>query len=118
MIQGAVTSHDPGSERQGGARARCVGAPLEFSAHEKKRGACNRETRHIWFNVELAKNHPDCLEYIAIREMTHYLERSRGQRLTTLMEAFMPDWRAQRDQLNESPLAHCDWAGLRRLSRC
>ena len=43
-----------------------------------KWGSCNRETGHIWFNVELAKKHPDCLEYIVVHEMTHLLERSHG----------------------------------------
>lgn len=75
-----------------------------------KWGSCNRESRHIWFNVELAKKHPDCLEYIVVHEMTHYLERNHGERFTTLMDDFMPDWRARRDQLNASPLAHEEWA--------
>ena len=44
-----------------------------------KWGSCNRETGHIWFNVELAKKHPDCLEYIVVHEMTH-LPRARPRR--------------------------------------
>ena len=28
-----------------------------------KWGTCNRETRRIWLNVELAKKHPHCLEF-------------------------------------------------------
>jgi predicted metal-dependent hydrolase len=40
-----------------------------------KWGSCNRETGHIWFNLELAKKHPLCLEYIVVHEMTHLLER-------------------------------------------
>jgi predicted metal-dependent hydrolase len=74
-----------------------------------KWGSCNRESRHIWFNVELAKKHPNCLEYILVHEMTHYLERNHGERFTTLMDGFMPDWRARREQLNRSPLAHEEW---------
>ncbi|MEB3906916.1 SprT family zinc-dependent metalloprotease [Mycobacterium ulcerans] len=74
-----------------------------------KWGSCNRETRHIWINVELAKKHPDCLEYILVHEMTHYLERNHGERFTTLMDGFMPDWRSRRDQLNDAPLAEEDW---------
>jgi hypothetical protein len=74
-----------------------------------KWGSCNRETRHIWFNVELAKKHPDCLEYIVVHEMTHYLERNHGQRFTTLMDGFLPDWRSRRDQLNDAPLGHEEW---------
>jgi predicted metal-dependent hydrolase len=74
-----------------------------------KWGSCNRESGHIWFNVELAKKHPDSLEYIAVHEMTHFIERSHGERFTKLMDGFMPDWRARRDQLNDAPLAHEEW---------
>jgi len=74
-----------------------------------KWGSCNRETGHIWFNVELAKKHPESLEYIAVHEMTHLLERGHGRRFTALMDGFMPDWRERRDQLNDAPLAQEEW---------
>ena len=74
-----------------------------------KWGSCNRESAHIWFNIELVKKHPDSLDYIAVHEMTHLLERGHGERFTRLMDRFMPDWRAQRDQLNDAPLAHEEW---------
>ncbi|MER5529598.1 SprT family zinc-dependent metalloprotease [Streptomyces sp. NPDC002677] len=75
-----------------------------------KWGSCNRETGRIWFNVELAKKPPGCLEYIVVHEMTHYLERNHDQRFTKLMERFMPNWRSLRDQLNDAPLAEEEWA--------
>lgn len=74
-----------------------------------KWGSCNRETRHIWFNAELAKKHPDCLEYIVVHEMTHYFERNHGERFTSLMDQYLPDWRRRREQLNGSPLAQEEW---------
>ncbi|ODR10573.1 metal-dependent hydrolase [Mycolicibacillus koreensis] len=74
-----------------------------------KWGSCNRETRHIWFNVELAKKHPDCLEYIVVHEMMHYFERNHGERFTSLMDQHLPDWRSRREQLNQSPLAEETW---------
>lgn len=74
-----------------------------------KWGSCNRETGHIWLNVELAKKHPDSLEYLAVHEMTHLLERSHGERFTNLMDQNMPDWRARRDRLNQAPLGHEQW---------
>ncbi|WP_281711651.1 M48 family metallopeptidase, partial [Dermacoccus nishinomiyaensis] len=70
-----------------------------------KWGSCNRETRHIWFNTELAKKHPDCVEYIVVHEMTHYLERGHGERFTKLMDRELPDWRSRRERLNREPLA-------------
>ncbi len=74
-----------------------------------KWGSCNRESGHIWFNVELAKKHPDSLEYLAVHEMTHLLERGHGERFVKLMDKNMPDWRARRDALNDAPLAAEDW---------
>ncbi|MGC0249825.1 M48 family metallopeptidase [Pseudactinotalea sp. Z1748] len=74
-----------------------------------KWGSCNRETRHIWFNVELAKKHPDCLEYIAVHEMTHYFERNHTEKFIKLMDTHLPDWRGRRDELNGSPLAEEEW---------
>jgi predicted metal-dependent hydrolase len=74
-----------------------------------KWGSCNRETGHIWLNLELAKKHPLCLEYIVVHEMTHLLERNHGGRFTKLMDEFMPDWRSRRDELNNAPLADEQW---------
>jgi predicted metal-dependent hydrolase len=74
-----------------------------------KWGSCNRETGHIWFNLELAKKHPACLEYIVVHEMTHLLERNHGARFAKLMDKFLPEWRARRDDLNGAPLADEEW---------
>jgi len=75
-----------------------------------KWGSCNRETARLCFNLELAKKHPLCLEYIVVHEMTHLLERGHGERFTALMDGFMPDWRIRRDVLNNAPLSHEEWA--------
>ena len=74
-----------------------------------KWGSCNRESRHIWFNVELAKKHPNCLEYIVVHEMTHYFERNHGEQFMNLMDQHLPDWRSRRDQLNAAPLSAEEW---------
>lgn len=75
-----------------------------------KWGSCNRETGHIWLNVELAKKHRESLEYLAVHEMTHLLERGHGERFTRLMDRNMPDWRQRQERLNQSRLAHEQWA--------
>lgn len=87
-----------------------VSVPKWSIRHMKtKWGSCNRESQHIWFNAQLAQKHPDCLEYIAVHEMTHYFERNHGERFTKLMDAYLPDWRNRRDKLNGAPLAEETW---------
>jgi predicted metal-dependent hydrolase len=74
-----------------------------------KWGSCNPDAARLWFNVELAKKHPLCLEYIVVHEMTHLIERTHGDRFTKRMDDFLPDWRTRRDELNAAPLAHEEW---------
>lgn len=74
-----------------------------------KWGSCNRETGHLWFNVELAKKHPGCLEYLVVHEMAHLLERNHSSRFVALMSKFMGDWERRRDELNAAPLGPASW---------
>lgn len=72
-------------------------------------GSCNVETRRIWVNLELAKKPPECLEYILVHEMVHFLERHHNERFGELMDRLMPSWRLSREVLNRAPLAHEEW---------
>lgn len=74
-----------------------------------KWGTCVRETGVIWLNPELAKKSPRCLEYIVVHELTHLHERNHTERFAALMDGYLPDWRARRDELNEAPLTHEQW---------
>ena len=75
-----------------------------------KWGSCNPKSGRISLNLELAKKHPGCLEYIVVHEMTHLRERAHGDRFTVLLDDYLPNWRALRDQLNQAPLAHEEWS--------
>ena len=75
-----------------------------------KWGSCNAESKSIRLNTDLAKKPPECLEYIVVHEMVHLLVRGHGNRFTSLMELYFPNWRIVRQILNEAPLSHIDWA--------
>lgn len=66
-------------------------------------GTCNVLCRRIWFNLQLAKKTPDCLEYIVVHELTHLYERSHNAVFKAYMDRFYPDWRAVRKSLNQQP---------------
>jgi predicted metal-dependent hydrolase len=74
-----------------------------------KWGSCNPGAARLWFNVELAKKHPLCLEYIVVQEMAHVIEPGHGERFACVMDSLLPDWRTRRDDLNTAPLAHEQW---------
>ena len=49
-----------------------MSVPADNPAHEDQVGFVQPRDAHLWFNVELAKKHSDCLEYIVVHEMAHY----------------------------------------------
>lgn len=74
-----------------------------------KWGSCNVVARRIWLNLELAKKPVQCLEYIVVHELVHFIERNHTERFTALMDKNLPDWRTRRVVLNTSPLGHENW---------
>jgi predicted metal-dependent hydrolase len=75
-----------------------------------KWGSCNPGVRTIRLNTELAKKPLECLEYIVVHEMAHLLVRRHDNRFRSLMDRHLPNWEHWRTELNNSPLAHTDWA--------
>jgi len=74
-----------------------------------KWGSCNIEAKRIWFNLELIKKPPHCLEYIVVHELMHFFERRHSDRFVELMNRALPHWRIVRDELNAEPLSHESW---------
>ncbi len=74
-----------------------------------KWGSCNPSHKRIWLNLELIKKPINCLEYIVVYEMVHFLERTHNDNFIAHMDRIMPQWRTFRDDLNRSPLAHENW---------
>ena len=72
-------------------------------------GSCNAEAHRIWLNLELAKKPANCLEYILVHEMVHFLVRRHNEQFCELMDTLMPQWRLYREELNSAPLAHEEW---------
>ncbi|NDP28706.1 MAG: M48 family metallopeptidase [Flavobacterium sp.] len=74
-----------------------------------KWGTCNIGAQRIWLNLELAKKPATCLEYIIVHEMTHLLERNHNSRFVALMNRFLPNWVAIKEELNRLPVSHTEW---------
>ncbi len=93
-------------------RKKVVG--VEVNDREVKRmktvwGTSNAEDKRIRFNLELAKKPQECLEYIIVHEMVHFLERTHNDRFVAYMDKFMPKWRLYKSELNSQVLSHEEW---------
>jgi len=89
-----------------------IGVTIErvFIQHMKtKWGGSNPEKKNIRLNTELAKKPPECLEYILVHEMVHFIEPTHNDRFQSLMDQFLPKWQHYRQILNQLPLRYEEW---------
>ena len=99
----------PGIVRKWEIKSGLEVASFEIKRMKTKWGSCNPCHKRIWLNLELIKKPINCLEYIVVHEMVHFLERTHNDNFIAHMDRIMPQWRTFRDDLNRSPLAHENW---------
>ena len=69
-----------------------------------KWGGCNPAKRYIRLNLDLVRFEPECLRYVILHEMAHFIVPNHGTHFTALLDAHMPEWRNIRTKLNYGPL--------------
>jgi len=98
----------------GGIAARCE-AKLNLHAEEyliknmkTKWGTCNVEKKRIWINLQLTKKPVECLEYVVIHELVHFIEKNHTHKFQALVEKYCPTWKEARKLLAEMPLDYLE----------
>lgn len=74
-----------------------------------KWGSSNPKDKRIWLNLELGKQPVECLEYVVVHEMVHFLEKKHTAKFFELMNQFLPDWQKYRNELNNSIQGYFSW---------
>ena len=69
---------------------------LAVQKMKSKWGSCNVENGNIRLNSELAKFPEAALEHVVVHEMVHLLEPSHSRRFYSLMDQFLPNWKAMK----------------------
>ena len=68
-------------------------------------GSCSLGSRYISVNLELARRPPNCLEYIVVHELLHFIEQAHNARFYALLDRHLPQWREVRRELNAIPIS-------------
>lgn len=66
-------------------------------------GSCNAAARRIWLSLLLAQKPKDCLAYVILHELAHLRVQNHGREFKEILDEFMPEWRAVRSRLNDTP---------------
>ena len=74
-----------------------------------KWGSSNPRRGIIRLNLELAKKRPECLDYVVLHEIAHFVVADHSPRFTTLLDSHLPQWRVVRQELNLAPLSDEAW---------
>lgn len=67
-------------------------------------GSCNIRAARIWLNLRLIHLNPEFIEYVAVHEMVHLIERGHNDRFKGFMDRFIPHWRSLKRQLGDLSL--------------
>lgn len=93
-------------------RKKVVGVEVddrEVKRMKTVRWTSNVEDKRIRLNLELAKKPQECLEYIIVHEMVHFLERTHNDKFISYMNKFMPKRKLYKSELNSEILWHEKW---------
>ena len=63
-------------------------------------GSCKVKAKKISLSLLLAQKAPQCLEYVILHELLHFIEKRHNQRFKNLLGKFMPKWREVKKELN------------------
>lgn len=71
-----------------------------------KWGGSSPERRTIRLNLELAKKPIECLDYVILHELAHFIVPHHGDGFVSLLDQHMSNWRHVRKHLNDLPLGN------------
>jgi predicted metal-dependent hydrolase len=69
-----------------------------------KWGSSNPSRRTIRLNLELAKHNVDCLNYVILHEIAHFIAPNHKERFVDILSYHLPNWRQIQRNLNAAPL--------------
>jgi len=82
---------------------------LRIKKMKTKWGTSNPDCQRIWINLELVKKPLNCLEYVLVHEMVHFLETKHGDKFKYLLSSFLPQWQKYKEELNQMILGYHEW---------
>ncbi len=62
-------------------------------------GVCNAKLKRVTLNLELIKKDPDCLDYVIVHELSHFIELNHSARFWKVVESNYPNYREIRNKM-------------------
>lgn len=76
---------------------------LRLREMKSRWGSCLVYKQTITLNTKLLTCSRECIEYVVLHELCHFIHPNHSPRFYALLASFLPDWKARRQALNEGP---------------
>ncbi|MDF2865220.1 MAG: hypothetical protein K0R72_29 [Clostridia bacterium] len=77
---------------------------LKIRKMRSRWGSCNKSKNIVTINYELVKFSKDCLNYVMLHELIHFLVSGHNKLFYSYLSDLMPDWKEKKKILNEKYL--------------
>lgn len=74
---------------------------IKFRKMKTRWGVCNKRDLSITLNTELIKYDIECLDYVIIHELTHFIHFNHSQSFWNVVEKYYPNYKKIRKKLKE-----------------
>ena len=74
---------------------------IKFRRMKTRWGVCNKRDLSITLNTELIKYDIECLDYVIIHELTHFIHFNHSQSFWNVVEKYYPNYKKIRKKLKE-----------------
>ena len=74
---------------------------IEIKKMKLKWGCCIPFKNKVIFNLHLIDTPIECVEYVVLHELTHFLYQKHDKKFYNFIEKYMPDWKKRYKLLNE-----------------
>lgn len=74
---------------------------LQIRAMKTRWGTCTPSKKKVTLNLNLMYVPEEYMEYVALHELTHFVEIYHNVNFYNILAEFMPDWKARQDTLNK-----------------
>ena len=62
-------------------------------------GVCNSKLKRVTLNLELIKKEPDCLDYVIVHELSHFIEMNHSNKFWKVVEKNYPNYKSIRRKM-------------------
>lgn len=76
------------------------GIKWEIDMVLRKWGQCYQSQKRVVYSLLLARVPRRCIEYVVVHELVHFHIREHDDKFTTLLDTYLPDWKARKQELD------------------